>query len=31
VANALKGSSEKEKQEKINEIMELISRFRKTG
>ena len=31
VANALKGSSEKEKQEKINEIMELIARFRKTG
>lgn len=31
VANALKGSSDKEKQEKINEIMELIARFRKTG
>ncbi len=31
VANALKGSSEKQKQEKINEIMELIARFRKTG
>ena len=31
VVNALKGSSEKEKQEKINEIMELIARFRKTG
>ena len=31
VANALKGSSEKEKQKKINEIMELIARFRKTG
>jgi DNA-binding FrmR family transcriptional regulator len=31
VANALKGTSEKEKQEKINEIMELIARFRKTG
>lgn len=30
VANALKGSSEKEKQEKITEIMELIARFRKT-
>lgn len=31
VANSLKGSSEKEKQDKINEIMELIARFRKTG
>lgn len=29
VAGALKGKSEREKQEKINEIMELISRFRK--
>ena len=31
VANALKGSSERQKQEKINEIMELIARFRKTA
>ncbi len=31
VAGALKGSSEKEKQDKINEIMELIARFRKTA
>ena len=31
VATALKGKSDKEKQEKINEIMELIARFRKTG
>jgi len=31
VVNALKGKSGGEKQEKINEIMELISRFRKTG
>ena len=29
VVNALKGKSESEKQKKINEIMELISRFRK--
>lgn len=29
VASALKGKSEKEKQAKINEIMELIARFRK--
>ncbi|HAH19627.1 MAG: hypothetical protein A2Y00_01445 [Omnitrophica WOR_2 bacterium GWF2_43_52] len=31
VANALKGRSDKEKQEKIDEIMELIARFRKTA
>jgi len=30
VASALRGKSEREKQEKIDEIMELISRFRKT-
>ena len=30
VVSALRGKSEREKQEKINEIMELISRFRKT-
>lgn len=30
VANALKGKSDKEKQTKIDEIMELIARFRKT-
>ncbi|MBU4487816.1 MAG: metal-sensitive transcriptional regulator [Candidatus Omnitrophica bacterium] len=30
VVNALKGKSAGEKQKKINEIMELISRFRKT-
>ena len=29
VVHALKGKSEREKQEKINEIVELISRFRK--
>ncbi|HLD83009.1 MAG TPA: metal-sensitive transcriptional regulator [Candidatus Omnitrophota bacterium] len=29
VTSALKGKSESEKQKKINEIMELISRFRK--
>ncbi|MFH1640700.1 MAG: metal-sensitive transcriptional regulator [Candidatus Omnitrophota bacterium] len=29
VISALKGKSEKEKQRKINEVMELISRFRK--
>ena len=29
VANALKGRSEKEKQEKINEIIDLISKFRR--
>lgn len=31
VVNALKGKSESEKQKKINEIMELISRFRKSA
>lgn len=31
VANALKGKSERERQEKINEIMELISTFRKVA
>lgn len=31
VANALKGKSDKEKQAKIDEIMELIARFRKTA
>lgn len=31
VANALKGKSDKEKQVKIDEIMELIARFRKTA
>lgn len=31
VVNALRGKSEKEKQAKINEIMELIARFRKNG
>lgn len=31
VVSALRGKSEKEKQQKINEIMELISRFRKTA
>ena len=31
VVNALKGKSETEKQRKIKEIVELISRFRKTG
>jgi len=31
VAQALKGSSESEKQKKINEVVELISRFRKTA
>lgn len=30
VVSALRGKSEKEKQRKINEVMELISRFRKT-
>ncbi len=30
VVSALRGKSEREKQEKIDEIMELISRFRKT-
>lgn len=29
VAHALKNKSEREKQEKINEVVELISRFRK--
>lgn len=29
VVNALKGKSESEKQKKINEVIELISRFRK--
>ncbi len=29
VVNALKGRSEKEKQEKINEIIDLISKFRR--
>jgi len=31
VVGALKGKSEKEKQTKINEVMELISRFRKVA
>ncbi len=31
VVSALKGASESEKQKKINEIVGLISRFRKTG
>ena len=31
VINALKGKSESEKQKKIDEIIELISRFRKTA
>ena len=31
VVNALKGKSEKEKQRKIEEIVELVSRFRKTA
>lgn len=31
VVNALRGKSESEKQKKISEIVELISRFRKTG
>ena len=31
VVHALKGKSESEKQKKINEVVELISRFRKTG
>ena len=31
VVHALKGKSETEKQKKINEIVELISRFRKTS
>lgn len=31
VVEALKGKSEKEKQQKINEVMELISRFRKSA
>lgn len=31
VVNALKGKSEGEKQKKIDEIVELIARFRKTG
>jgi DNA-binding FrmR family transcriptional regulator len=31
VANALKGKSEGEKQKKINEVTELISRFRRTA
>jgi len=31
VVNALKGRSEKEKQEKIDEIISLISKFRKTS
>lgn len=30
VVGALRGKSEREKQQKINEIVELISRFRKT-
>ncbi|MDD5237961.1 MAG: metal-sensitive transcriptional regulator [Candidatus Omnitrophica bacterium] len=30
VVHALKGKSEQEKQKKINEVVELISRFRKT-
>ncbi len=31
VVNALKGKSETEKQKKISEVVELISRFRKSG
>ena len=31
VVNALKGKSESQKQKKISEIVELISRFRKPG
>ena len=31
VVNALKGRSEREKQEKINEVIDLISKFRKTS
>lgn len=31
VVHALKGKSEREKQQKIDEIVELISRFRKTA
>jgi DNA-binding FrmR family transcriptional regulator len=31
VVNALEGMSEREKQQKINEIIELISKFRKAG
>lgn len=31
VINALKGRSEKEKQDKISEVVELISRFRKVS
>jgi len=31
VVNALKGKSEAEKQKKINEVIELISRFRKAA
>lgn len=31
VVSAFKGKSEREKQQKINEIMELISRFRKAA
>lgn len=31
VVNALKGKSESEKQKKINEVIELISRFRKAA
>ena len=31
VAQSFKGKSEKDKQEKINEIVELISKFRKTS
>ena len=31
VVNALQGKSESEKQKKVNEIVELISRFRKTA
>lgn len=30
VVSALRGKSDREKQQKINEIMELIARFRKT-
>jgi DNA-binding FrmR family transcriptional regulator len=31
VANAMKEKSERQKQEKIDEIMELVARFRKTA
>jgi DNA-binding FrmR family transcriptional regulator len=31
VVNALKGKSETEKQKKINEVVELVSRFRKSA